>query len=181
MKGSNATCACGCPCSTCTCCKYACMHTYIPISLQCVWLGLRHVRYGARPQHIMVLGQVVISTLERAVGEEWTAEMDKAWTDLWQASCKMMLAVCICVFKFFFFRLLVQFTHIHVCTVYTQLCVSMYVCMHVHMQMSVQGMVYKDGWGGTWMRDPCTGMCVYECICNCDRAVDGSVCLWTGY
>lgn len=44
---------------------------------QSIWLGLRHVRYGARKQHVQVMGQVIISTLERAVGNEWTVEMDK--------------------------------------------------------------------------------------------------------
>lgn len=62
---------------------------------QSIWLGMRHVKYGSRPQHTQVLGQVMISTLERAVGEEWTAEMDKAWSDLWTISCKSMLDVTI--------------------------------------------------------------------------------------
>jgi hemoglobin-like flavoprotein len=60
---------------------------------QSVWLGMRHVRYGARPQHVQVLGQVVVTCMERAVGDEWTAEMDKAWTELWQESCSAMLKV----------------------------------------------------------------------------------------
>lgn len=38
-----------------------------------------------------MLGQVIITTLERAVGEEWTAEMDKAWTELWLMACKRLL------------------------------------------------------------------------------------------
>ena len=83
--------------------RYQARHAYIHTSYihtQCMWLGLRHVRYGARPQHIQVLGQVIISTLERAVGEEWTAEMDKAWTDLWQSSCKMMLEVWITMWMY---------------------------------------------------------------------------------
>mmetsp|Transcript_32343 Transcript_32343/g.82414 ORF Transcript_32343/g.82414 Transcript_32343/m.82414 type:complete len:1373 (-) Transcript_32343:196-4314(-) len=65
----------------------------VRLAQQSIWLGMRHVKYGARAQHQQVIGQVVITTLERAVGDEWTAEMDHAWTELWQESCSAMLKV----------------------------------------------------------------------------------------
>jgi len=56
------------------------------------WLGVRHVKYGAKQHHVVIMGQVIISVLEEAVGEEWTTEMEKAWLDLWNSCCEAMMA-----------------------------------------------------------------------------------------
>jgi len=71
----------------------------VRLAQQSIWLGMRHVKYGARAQHQQVIGQVVITTLERAVGDEWTAEMDKAWSDLWAVACRSMLDVTLAADK----------------------------------------------------------------------------------
>mmetsp|Transcript_34262 Transcript_34262/g.84266 ORF Transcript_34262/g.84266 Transcript_34262/m.84266 type:complete len:959 (+) Transcript_34262:1476-4352(+) len=60
---------------------------------QIPWLGVRHVTYGARAEHTSVMGQVMMNSLERAVGDEWTAEMHKAWMDLWTSTCAAMFKV----------------------------------------------------------------------------------------
>jgi hemoglobin-like flavoprotein len=58
------------------------------------WLGSKHVKYGAKPHHVPILGQMLVGVLERAVGDEWTEEMTAAWNDLWTVSCgKMMAAI----------------------------------------------------------------------------------------
>uniref|UniRef100_A0A7S1DKS7 Globin domain-containing protein n=2 Tax=Hemiselmis andersenii TaxID=464988 RepID=A0A7S1DKS7_HEMAN len=56
------------------------------------WLGSRHVKYGAKPHHIPIMGQVLLTVLEQSCGDEWTDEMANAWMDLWNASCARMMA-----------------------------------------------------------------------------------------
>jgi hemoglobin-like flavoprotein len=60
---------------------------------QIPWIAFRHIKYGARPQHSKVMGDVLIETLKRAVGEEWTSDMETAWFELWTKSCDMMVRV----------------------------------------------------------------------------------------
>jgi len=60
---------------------------------QIVWLGVRHVGYGARIQHLQVFGQVLMNSMEIALGEEWTFEMHKSWMDLWTNSANRMLEI----------------------------------------------------------------------------------------
>jgi hemoglobin-like flavoprotein len=55
------------------------------------WLGSKHVKYGAKPHHVPILGQMLVTVLEQAVGDEWTEEMSTAWTDLWNASCEKLM------------------------------------------------------------------------------------------
>ena len=58
------------------------------------WLGSRHVKYGSKPHHVPIVGQVILTVLEQAVGDEWTDEMHTAWLNLWNTSCaKMMDAI----------------------------------------------------------------------------------------
>jgi hemoglobin-like flavoprotein len=70
---------------------------------QIVWLAFRHIQYGARPQHAKVMGDVILETISRAVGDEWTVDMAMAWADLWNSSCEAMMIIigmqssCICM------------------------------------------------------------------------------------
>ena len=58
------------------------------------WLGSRHVKYGSKPHHVPILGQVILTVLEQACGDEWSDEMATAWLELWNNSCaKMMEAI----------------------------------------------------------------------------------------
>jgi len=38
-----------------------------------------------------IMGDVVVSVMEEAVGDEWSDEMKKAWLDLWNTSCAAMM------------------------------------------------------------------------------------------
>ena len=42
-------------------------------------LGARHVAYGAMPEHYAVVGDALVDALAAIVGEEWTAEHERAW------------------------------------------------------------------------------------------------------
>jgi hemoglobin-like flavoprotein len=43
-------------------------------------LAKRHVRYGARPEHYPIVGGALLWTLEKGLGEAWTADVADAWT-----------------------------------------------------------------------------------------------------
>jgi hemoglobin-like flavoprotein len=43
-------------------------------------LAKRHVGYGVRPEHYAVVGEALLWTLARGLGEQWTPETAAAWT-----------------------------------------------------------------------------------------------------
>ncbi len=43
-------------------------------------LAQRHVAYGAKAEHYPVVGSALLWTLEKGLGEEWTADIASAWT-----------------------------------------------------------------------------------------------------
>ena len=43
-------------------------------------LAHRHNRYGAEPAHYQVVGECLLWTLERVLGDKWTDETREAWT-----------------------------------------------------------------------------------------------------
>jgi nitric oxide dioxygenase len=43
-------------------------------------LAKRHVNYGAKPEHYPVVGAALLWTLEKGLGDAWTAEVAEAWT-----------------------------------------------------------------------------------------------------
>jgi len=43
-------------------------------------LAVRHVGYGAKPEHYPVVGAALLWTLEKGLGEAWTPELAEAWT-----------------------------------------------------------------------------------------------------
>jgi len=43
-------------------------------------LAKRHVSYGARPEHYPVVGSALLWTLEKGLGDAWTADVADAWT-----------------------------------------------------------------------------------------------------
>ena len=43
-------------------------------------LALRHVAYGAKPEHYPVVGGALLWTLEKGLGGAWTPEVAAAWT-----------------------------------------------------------------------------------------------------
>lgn len=44
-------------------------------------LAKRHVAYGAKAEHYPVVGETLLWTLEKGLGEAWTPELAAAWTD----------------------------------------------------------------------------------------------------
>lgn len=44
-------------------------------------LAKRHVAYGARAEHYPVVGETLLWTLEKGLGDAWTADLAAAWTD----------------------------------------------------------------------------------------------------
>ena len=43
-------------------------------------LAVRHVSYGAKPEHYPVVGGALLWTLEKGLGEAWTPQVAAAWT-----------------------------------------------------------------------------------------------------
>ena len=43
-------------------------------------LAQRHVIYGVKPEHYTVLGEALLWTLEKGLGEKWNDELKEAWT-----------------------------------------------------------------------------------------------------
>jgi hemoglobin-like flavoprotein len=43
-------------------------------------LAQRHVSYGVRPDHYRVVGEALLWTLEKGLGENWNNEVKEAWT-----------------------------------------------------------------------------------------------------
>jgi nitric oxide dioxygenase len=42
-------------------------------------LAKRHVSYGTKPEHYPVVGEALLWTLEKGLGEGWTSEVAEAW------------------------------------------------------------------------------------------------------
>ena len=42
-------------------------------------MGARHVRYGARPEHYPVVGEVLIASMAEIAGDDWRPEYAAAW------------------------------------------------------------------------------------------------------
>jgi hemoglobin-like flavoprotein len=55
-------------------------------------LAKRHVGYGARPEHYPVVGEVLLWTLERGLGSQWTPEVAAAWTAAYTILSGFMIA-----------------------------------------------------------------------------------------
>lgn len=43
-------------------------------------LAKRHVGYGVKPDHYAPVGAALLWTLERGLGDDWTADLQAAWT-----------------------------------------------------------------------------------------------------
>ena len=46
-------------------------------------LAKRHVGYGAKPEHYPVVGGALLWTLEKGLGDAWTAEAAAAWKEVY--------------------------------------------------------------------------------------------------
>ncbi len=54
-------------------------------------LGHRHVAYGVEPEHYNTVGQALIWTLERGLGDDFTPEVKEAWVTVYGVVSDVML------------------------------------------------------------------------------------------
>jgi len=52
--------------------------------------GVRHVVYGVASHHVTVMCKAILSTLETALGDQWTPEVARAWAELWDGASSTM-------------------------------------------------------------------------------------------
>jgi methyl-accepting chemotaxis protein len=55
-------------------------------------LGARHVAYGARPEHYIVVGEVLIASLAEVAGDAWRPEHELAWAAAFAVIADAMLS-----------------------------------------------------------------------------------------
>jgi hemoglobin-like flavoprotein len=55
-------------------------------------LGARHRGYGVAPQHYETVGAALLWTLERGLGELFTPEVERAWTEAYRVLAEAMQA-----------------------------------------------------------------------------------------
>ncbi|MEO3429013.1 globin domain-containing protein [Pelagibius sp. CAU 1746] len=55
-------------------------------------LGRRHVGYGVRPHHYKVVGATLLWTLRRALGEDWTHDVEEAWREAYGQVSSIMIS-----------------------------------------------------------------------------------------
>jgi nitric oxide dioxygenase len=55
-------------------------------------LATRHVSYGAKAEHYPVVGAALLWTLEKGLGDAWTAEVADAWTEAYGTLSGFMIS-----------------------------------------------------------------------------------------
>lgn len=55
-------------------------------------LAKRHVGYGAKPEHYLVVGSALLWTLEKGLGDAWTDGVAAAWTAAYGTLSGYMIA-----------------------------------------------------------------------------------------
>jgi hemoglobin-like flavoprotein len=54
-------------------------------------LAKRHVSYGVEQGHYVIVGEALLWTLERGLGEQWTADLADAWTSAYGMLSRFMI------------------------------------------------------------------------------------------
>lgn len=54
-------------------------------------LGVRHVAYGAHPEHYPIVGQVLIDSMAEVGGDQWRPEYTRAWAGAFDVVADAML------------------------------------------------------------------------------------------
>ena len=54
-------------------------------------LSQRHTSYGVKPDHYVVVGEALLWTLEKGLGENWNREVKDAWTDCYRVLSTAMI------------------------------------------------------------------------------------------
>lgn len=55
-------------------------------------LAIRHVSYGAKPEHYPVVGAALLWTLEKGLGDAWTPDVADAWTAAYGTLSRHMIS-----------------------------------------------------------------------------------------
>jgi hemoglobin-like flavoprotein len=55
-------------------------------------LAVRHVSYGAKPEHYPVVGSVLLWTLEKGLGKSWTPAIADAWKAAYETLSGFMIS-----------------------------------------------------------------------------------------
>ncbi len=55
-------------------------------------LADRHNKYGARPEHYAVVGECLLWTLSKGLGEKWNAETEEAWATVYGLLSNAMIS-----------------------------------------------------------------------------------------
>jgi hemoglobin-like flavoprotein len=54
-------------------------------------LAQRHVAYGVKPFHYSVVGEALLWTLEKGLGEKWNGEVKEAWATCYKILSEAMI------------------------------------------------------------------------------------------
>jgi hemoglobin-like flavoprotein len=54
-------------------------------------LGRRHAGYGVRPEHYETVGAALLWTLGQGLGEAFTPELERAWTEAYSTIASVMI------------------------------------------------------------------------------------------
>ena len=54
-------------------------------------LAERHKKYGVKDEQYIYVGDALLWTLEKGLGEFWTAELKTAWVDFYQTLSSVMI------------------------------------------------------------------------------------------
>ena len=54
-------------------------------------LASRHGKYGAKPEHYAVVGECLLWTLEKGLGEKWNNETKEAWVNVYGVLAEAMI------------------------------------------------------------------------------------------
>ncbi|HAX76047.1 MAG TPA: flavohemoprotein [Cyanobacteria bacterium UBA11372] len=54
-------------------------------------LGAKHIAYGTAPEHYPLVGAALLTTFEQYLQQDWTPEVQQAWTDTFGAITAVML------------------------------------------------------------------------------------------
>ncbi len=57
-------------------------------------LAERHVRYGVKPEYFTPVGEALLWTLEKGLGDHWNEEVKEAWTACYKILSGAMIQTC---------------------------------------------------------------------------------------
>lgn len=54
-------------------------------------LGRDHIGFGAQPKHYSIVGQCLVSSIKKINGDDWNAEVEKAWLETYGVVAQIMI------------------------------------------------------------------------------------------